>query len=258
VSGTLPDPALRTVGIVGTRRSTPYGERVARELASALARAGAVIVSGLAQGIDSTAHAGAVMSGGKTIAVLGEGLLGFDEHGPLRRRLLAKQIRDNGALVSEYALDVRPTDWTFPRRNRTIAALSDVVVVVEAPEESGALITADRAMELRRPLYAAPGPIGAPTWVGSNRLIQYGRAKLLGDTAEIADLLGLRLGEARTLEGRGDVGDRVIAILEVGPADTDSIAQGLKMRLAETSTILAELLIAGHIVATGDGRFARR
>lgn len=259
VSGELPDPGIPAVGIVGTRRLTTYGARATRELSTGLARAGAVIVSGLAQGIDSTAHAAALDANGRTIAVLGEGLTWFDECGPVRRRQLAARIRQQGALVSEYALDVRPTEWTYPRRNATIAGLSDVLIVVEAPDGSGALITAERMNDLHRPVYAVPGPLGAPTWVGSNRYIAEGKASLLTSAQQIADVLGLRLGAPSSRSDRSDhLGERLIALLAADAADTDAIAAGLGIAPDEATTLIAEHLIAGTIAATGDGRFARR
>lgn len=257
VSGTLPHPSLPTIAIVGTRRLTPYGARAARELAAAFASAGAVVVSGLAQGIDSTAHAAAIAARGRTIAVLGEGLRAIRECGPVRRKQLAIAISENGALVSEYPMDVRPSDWTFPQRNRTIAGLSDAVIVVEAPAGSGSLITARRAIELRRPLFAVPGPIGAPTWVGSNRLIADGKASLLSDAGEVAQLLGLRLLAPSLVSDLTALGERLMGILAVGASDTDSIADALGVPVSDATTLIAELLIAGQVIATGDGRFAR-
>jgi DNA processing protein len=258
VSGSLPDATLPTVGIVGTRRFTPYGARVARELATELTSAGAVIVSGLAQGIDSTAHAASVAANGSTIAVLGEGISWFEDSGPIRRRQLAERIRQRGALISEYALDHRPSEWTYPRRNATIAALSDVVIVVEAPATSGAMITADHAIELQRPLYVVPGPLGAPTWTGSNRLIAQRKATLLTGPAEIADLLDLRLTPPAPKADLGALSERLLALLAAGPSDADTIAAGLGVGAPQTSVVIAEMLIAGRLEATGDGRFARR
>jgi len=131
------------IAIVGTRRMTPYGERIARELAIACAESGVVVVSGLAQGIDSAAHAAAFDARGETIAVVGEGLASFDPHG--RRRRLAARIRERGCLVSEYPPLAPAQGWMFARRNATIAALARAIVVVEAPHGSGALITARRS-----------------------------------------------------------------------------------------------------------------
>ncbi|HZC31419.1 MAG TPA: DNA-processing protein DprA, partial [Gaiellaceae bacterium] len=168
--GELPREDRKTVGIVGTRRMTEYGHRIAREIAGALASAGAVVVSGLAQGIDSTAHSAALAVGGCTVAVLGEGLVAFETTGPTARRRIAHAILERGAVISQYPREQVGTHWTFPTRNVTIAALGDVLVVVEAPIGSGSLITAEFAKELGRSVLAVPGPLGASTWEGSNAL----------------------------------------------------------------------------------------
>jgi DNA processing protein len=256
VSGSLPDPRAATVGIVGTRRCTPLGQRTAREIADAVARAGGVVVSGLAQGIDSCAHAAAVDAGGLTIAVLGEGVSHFSELGPHRRRALAARIERSGALVSEYALDVHPTDWTFPKRNATIAGLSDALVVVEAPAGSGALITADRMRELRRPLFAVPGPLGAASWAGSNDHLRRGWARLLVDVGDVLETVGLTRGEPRaTASPSGD--GRIVELLAAGPVDMDAIASALGITPADAATLLVEQLLLGTVAPTGDGRFGR-
>lgn len=253
VDGELPDRDTRTVGIVGTRRLTPYGARAAREVALAVGAAGAVVVSGLAQGIDSVAHEATLEAGGATVAVLGEGLLAFDTSGPLLRRRLAARIRDRGAIVSEFALDTSATRGTFPRRNATIAALSDVLVVVEAPERSGALITAGYAVELRRPIYAVPGPIGEATWAGSHDLLLKGIAGLLTDAVQLVKALGLGSGATRERTA-----DRLLELLACGAADADAIAAGLDVPPADVPALIARHLVAGTIAPTGDGRFARR
>lgn len=257
VWGRLPDPDRPTVGIVGTRRLTQYGQRIARELTMALARAGAVVVSGLAQGVDSVAHAAALEAAGETIAVLGQGLAHYDEHGAARRRHLAQRIRKQGALVSEWALDVRGTEWTYPRRNLTLAALSDALVVVEAPLESGALITADRMRkEMRRPTFIVPGPLGAPTWEGSNRYIAEGKGTLLASAQQVATYLRLTVAPAAQHSANGTA-ERLVALLAAGPADADTIAAGLRIDASKATTLIAEQVIAGAIAPTPDGRFAR-
>jgi DNA processing protein len=254
--GEMPPPKVPTVGVVGTRRITPLGTRIARVVAMTLSRAGAVIVSGLAQGIDSAAHAAALEAGGPTVAVLGEGLAFFDEHGPIRRRQLARRIRVQGALISEYPLDLRGTNWTYPQRNKTIAALSDVLVVVEAPRDSGALITADEMFDLHRPIFVVPGPMDGPTWLGSNDYIAKGRARILASVQQVADHLHVTI-EAVTPEDRAGR-DRLASVLAAEPADTDTIASALGIRPTDAATLIAEQLIAGRIFATGDGRFALR
>ena len=258
VWGTLPPEKKPTVGIVGTRRVTPLGTRLARLISTTLARAGAVVVSGLAQGVDSAAHEGALDSGGATVAVLGEGLAHFDERAPHRRRPLAKRIRAQGALVSEYPLDTRPSGWTFPRRNRTIAGLSDVLIVVEAPPGSGALITAAEMKQIGREVYVVPGPLDAPTWQGSNAFIGPGKGRLMLNIREVADRLHLELGQAASATTAHDGSDRLSALLSAEPADADRVAAELGITAAEAATLLAEELIAGRIMATGDGRFGLR
>lgn len=258
LDGTLPGDDERWVAIVGTRRLTPYGTRVAREIAHDLASAGAIVVSGIAQGIDSVVHAAALEAGGRTVAVLGEGLLAFDRTGPMRRRRLARAIRERGALISEYGLDFGARTWTFPRRNATIAALADAVVVVEAPLRSGALITADRAIDLGRPVYAVPGPLGASTWEGSNRYIADGRARLLRASRDVATSIGLSMPAMRDHPRETSVVDRALELLAAGAADADAIAAPLGLSATDVATLIADMLLAGSIVPTGDGRFARR
>ena len=223
------------VAIVGTRRMTPYGERVARELAIACAEAGIVVVSGLAQGIDSSAHAGALDARGETIAVLGEGLAAFDPHG--RRRRIAARIRERGCLVSEFPPLVPAQGWTFAQRDATIAALARCVVVVEAPHGSGALITARHAATLGRGLYAVPGPLGSPQSAGANALIAAGTARALTGPESLGLLA--TAGETSPLLDRLAAGPLSPDALRADPAD------------------VAELLLAGRIVALPDGRLAR-
>lgn len=255
--GVLPDEALPHIAMVGTRRATHYGIRVARELATAFASAGAVIVSGLAQGIDSIVHAAALDAGGKTIAILGEGLLAFEKSGPVRRQRLARAISERGALLSEYGLDFGARKWSFPRRNTTIAALAKVVIVIEAPVGSGALITADRARDLGRPVYAVPGPLGAPTWEGSNRYIADGRARMLLSSADLGDRLRIHI-PVEVAPAGGTAVARVLEVLAAGSADPDAIAGRLGLASSEAATLIADMLLDGSVVPTGDGRFARR
>lgn len=238
---------------------TDLGRRMARELAMVLARSGVVIVSGLAQGIDSTAHAAAIAADGVTVAVLGEGLLSFETMGPVRRRRIASAILERGALLSQFPVDAHGDRWSYPRRNATVAALGDAVVVIEAPRGSGALITAQYAVRIGRALFAIPGPPAAPTWQGSNQLISDGQAQLLTSADQVATVLRVRLA-ARGAEksALGPLADRVVALLSGGPADVDAIASAAGVASADVATLLAEMLIGGVVIATGDGRFALR
>jgi DNA processing protein len=246
----------RAVSIVGTRRMSPYGARVARELAVACASAGLAVVSGLAQGIDSAAHQGALDAGGTTIAVLGAGIASFlDEIGG-RRRVLAHRIRVSGALVSEFPPQAPARGWTFARRDATIAALGEITVVVEAPQGSGALITAAEAHRLGRTVYAVPGPLGARASVGTNALIADGKARAVTSAAMILDALGAH-ATARPIE-RDQRCARILDALASGPADPDALARRLGMAPGELAGALARLVIAGELVSAPDGRLARR
>src|SRR6266511_1936742 len=167
------------VAIVGARACSPYGAQVARRLGSDLAAAGLVVVSGLARGIDGEAHRGALEAGGTTLAVLG---CGIDRDYPAAHAELARRIRATGLAVSEYALGVEPAPWRFPARNRIIAGLAAATVVVEARERSGALITADLALEEGREVLAVPGEITAALSRGTNDLLRLGATPLV--TAE--------------------------------------------------------------------------
>ena len=171
VCGTLLDADGLAVGIVGSRRATTYGLEVAERLAADLAARGITIVSGLARGIDTAAHRGALVAGGRTIAVLGTGI---DGRYPPENRGLADQIEANGALVSQFFPGTRAHAWNFPARNRTIAGLTLGIVVVEAAERSGALITAGAAADFGREVFAVPGRITAETSRGPHGLLRDG------------------------------------------------------------------------------------
>lgn len=244
--------AARTVAIVGTRRMTAYGERVARELAGSCAGSGVVVVSGFAQGIDSAAHRGALDAGGRTVAVLGEGITLFLATVRGRRRPLVPRVRANGALVSQYAPNFCAQPWTFAKRNATIAALAEVVVLVEAPERSGALITAEDARRLGRPVFAVPGPLGSVASVGTNALIASGGARALLGAAALIQALG-----QPTLAAMAETSDPVLEALASGPLDLDSLARRAGRGRAATETALAAHLLDGRVVVTRDGMYRR-
>lgn len=193
------------VAMVGTRKATPYGVEAAEKIAYGLCRQGAVVVSGAAAGIDSAAHRGALRAGGRTIAVLGSGI---DVVYPAENEWLYRDITASGALVSEYPPGAAAEGWHFPVRNRIISGLSLAAVVVEAPEKSGALITANTALEQGRDVFAVPGPIDAPMSRGCNRLIADGAAALITDSWDVLreyeamyphKILGERVELPRTL-----------------------------------------------------------
>jgi len=244
--------ATRAVAIVGTRRMTAYGERVARELASACASAGVVVVSGFAQGVDSAAHRGALDAGGRTVAVLGEGIALFVATVRGRRRPLVPRVRASGALVSQYAPNFCAQPWTFVRRNATIAALAEAVVVIEAGERSGALITAQDARRLGRPLFAIPGPIDSSASVGTNALIASGQARALVGADALLEGLGPFVRAAI-----GPPADAVLEALAAGPLDFDALARRAGRGRAATETALATHLLDGSVVMTRDGMYRR-
>lgn len=181
VRGSLERSDALAVAIVGARQCTPYGVAVAERLASDLAMRGVTVVSGLARGVDTAAHRGALAGGGRTIAVLGSGI---DVLYPPENAELAQQIAGHGAVVSQFRDGTPPASRNFPARNRTLAGLALGVVVVEAGERSGALITAGYAADLGREVFAVPGRVVSPASRGAHRLIQDG-AKLVQDWSDI-------------------------------------------------------------------------
>jgi len=185
LKGDLEEEDADALAIVGTRRATTYGKLIARRLARELAQRGITIVSGLARGIDSAAHQGALEGGGRTIAVLGSGI---DVIYPGENRKMVEEIARRGAVLSEYPLGTQPYAPHFPQRNRIISGLSKGVLVVEAPPRSGALITADFALEQGREVFAVPGNVTSPNSQGTNRLIKEG-AKLVESVDDILEEL---------------------------------------------------------------------
>ena len=185
--GTLPSASPPAVAMVGTRGATGYGLRIARSIATSLARAGVSVVSGLARGIDGASHEAALAAGGRTVAVLGTGL---DREYPRSHRALQRRIGEEGLLLSELPAASTGHPGSFPRRNRLIAALADVVLIVEAGEKSGALITAEYALELGRTVACVPNAIDVPSAQGSNALLKRGAEPVLhpDDVLELLDM----------------------------------------------------------------------
>lgn len=207
---------LPRVAVVGTRRASSYGLAAAAEIAGVFARSGVCVLSGLALGVDGRAHRAALEGRGLTVAVLG---CGIDVVYPRRHRDLYSRVERGGALISEYPPGTLPTPWAFPERNRLLAALSDAVVVVEAPLRSGALITAERAMELGREVFAVPGPILGGGSDGCNRLIYDGAGIVLDPDDLVEEFLRLTRMERREREPRRGAGWReVVAVATPDPA----------------------------------------
>lgn len=183
VWGDLTERDQHAIGVVGSRQTSHYGLECAKRLSYQLAYAGLTVVSGLARGIDTTAHQAALAAKGRTVAVIGSGL---SELYPPENRALAEKITMSGAVVSEFPMTFAPTPQTFPYRNRIVAGWGSGVLVVEAGVKSGALITANQALDHGRLVYSVPGPIDRPTSLGTNRLIQQG-AKLVISAEDILD-----------------------------------------------------------------------
>ncbi|MEM7144053.1 MAG: DNA-processing protein DprA [Verrucomicrobiota bacterium] len=183
IKGELTDRDQTALGVVGSRRATRYGLETARKLSFQLAHAGVTIISGLARGIDTAAHEGALAAKGRTIAVLGSGIANIY---PPENEALAEKIAASGAVLSEFPPLYVPDKQSFPLRNRIVSGMSLGILVIEAPGRSGSLITANQALDQGRNVYAVPGPIDRPTSEGANRLIQQG-AKLVLDSRDILE-----------------------------------------------------------------------
>jgi DNA processing protein len=243
--------AAPAIALVGSRAATPYGLAMARQLAAHLAGAGATIVSGLARGIDSAAHTAALAAAGRTVGVLGSGI---DRIYPAEHRDLAREIEDRGAVVSEFPIGVPPLAHHFPLRNRIISGLSLAVVVVEAPEKSGALITAAAALEQGRDVLVVPGPAAGARNRGGHLLIRDG-AKIVESADDIlAETAGgWSVGRAQTLGAPAETGQL--------PEMTDFSVDDVTERTGEPpGVVLARLLdleLCGRIQRVGGGRFTR-
>ena len=241
------------VAIVGTRRATAYGERVARELGRVLALAGATVVSGLARGIDAAAHRGALDVEGATCAVLGTGL---DVSYPRAHARLQQTIGERGLLLSELEPEDAAHGGSFPKRNRIIAALSAVTIVVEAGVKSGALITAAHALELDRTLAAVPGPIDVPQTQGSNELLRDGAVAIVS-MADAVALVGLTAPvRVAHLPERG-AERRLWDALAQGAADLDTLCTRASLPAHEGMAALCDLEIRGLVECALSGEVRR-
>lgn len=232
------------VTIVGTRSCSPYGAQVARRLGRELAAAGAVVVSGLARGIDAEAHRGALEGEGATVAVLG---CGIDRDYPRAHSALAQRIAASGLLVSEYEPGVEPAPWRFPARNRIVAGLSKVTVIVEARARSGALITADFALEDGREVFAVPGEITSALSRGTNELLRLGAAPLV-ETEDVIDALGLVRTAAPLGDRLSEQATRVRESLIDRAASVDDLVAGSGLTADAVAAALVELELTGEAV----------
>ncbi len=242
------------VAIVGTRAATAYGERVTREIAAQLARAGALVLSGMARGIDSAAHRGALGSDGRSGAVLGTGV---DVAYPVAHRALHAELGARGVLIAEQPPGERATGGSFPERNRIIAALADLVIVIEAGVKSGALITATRALELGRTVAAVPGPIDSPQCAGSNELLRDG-AQVIASAADALALVRLTAPPRAPAPNVAGTERVVWDALSQGALDLDTLATHTALPAREVMAAVTRLEMSGAVECALTGEVRRR
>jgi DNA processing protein len=239
------------VAIVGTRRATTYGKQMARMLSGDLVRSGATVVSGLARGIDGESHRAALEAGGRTIAVMACGL---DRVYPSEHRNLAREIAQNGALISDYPLGTKPEARNFPPRNRIISGLSLGVVVVEAGEKSGALITVDFAIDQGREVFAVPGNVLSRSSKGCNRLIQNGAKMVLG-VDDVLEELNMTMieqhTEVRAVIPADETEAQLMALVSEEPRHVDEICRQSQLPVQQVSSTLAMMELKGMVRQVG-------
>ena len=253
--GTITGQDTLSVGIVGTRKVTYYGKQVTEELATRLAQAGATVVSGLARGVDAVAHQSALRAKGRTLAVLGSGV---DVIYPPEHRKLADEIIENGALISDYPPGTEPDRVNFPPRNRIISGLSRAVVVVEAGQKSGALITANFAADQGRETYAVPGSIYSPESVGTNTLLANGANIYLGAADLLADL-SLQAGATNSTVKHHFDGLELALMEQLGtePQHIDDICANAGIPVEKGMALLTILELNGFINQVGVMNYVR-
>ncbi len=255
VRGEFAESDARPIGMVGTRSPSSYGRLMAEKFAGELARKGVTIVSGLARGIDTLAHRAALAMGGRTLAVLGSGV---DVIYPDENRKLAEQITKRGALISEFPMGTKPDAPHFPRRNRIISGMSVAILVVEAGQTSGALITADCALDQGRDVYAIPGNINSPKSYGCNQLIQQG-AKLIRSAEDVLEGIGGSFGGAQAPVNvpLAPQEEKVFALLSHEPAHIDVIAQKSQMQTSQALAVLLSLELKNLVKQIAGKNFIR-
>ena len=252
VKGTLAAEEERAVAIVGSRSASDYGRRMARDLARGLASLGFTVVSGMARGIDGMAHESALRAGGRTIAVLGSGV---ERPYPPEHDALYRRIVESGAVLSELPIGTRPMAFHFPARNRLISGISLGVVVVEATEKSGSLITASTALEQGREVFAVPGEAGASRSRGAHQLIRQG-AKLVETVDDIVEEIAPQLARrgkasqapARVLPSNaGEPMRRIFDLLQQNTLQVDQVIERSRLPAAQVLEILLDLELQGLV-----------
>ncbi|UCH35746.1 MAG: DNA-processing protein DprA [Armatimonadota bacterium] len=255
VRGEIQDCDQRAIAIVGTRRASPYGRLVAETLGRELARAGLTVISGLALGIDSAAHEGALQAG-RTVGVCACGL---DVTYPPSNHALIGRVVEHGAVIPEFPLGARPERWRFPARNRIISGLALATVVVEAPEKSGALITADHALDQGRDVFAVPGAVNTVQSRGTHLLIKQG-AKLVETVDDILDELDLPAAPKRPeppVEDLSQEESDILARLSLQQTDVDSLIVETQLPSSQVNAILTILELRGLVRRMPGNNFVR-
>lgn len=257
IKGEITSQDKVAIAIVGTRKFTQYGKQVAYDISGNLAKLGITIVSGLARGIDAFAHEAALESGGRTIAVLGSGL-DRESFFPSSNWSLSEKIAKQGAIITEYPFGTRGTHFTFPQRNRIVSGLSLGVVVIEAPEESGALITASLALEQNREVFAVPGNIYEKNFQGTNKLIKMG-AKLVTGIEDILEELNLThlLNAEKKINYKPENKEEevVLSLLSIKPVHIDEIIKQSKMPASSVNSTLMILELKKVVKNLGKNNF---
>ncbi|MDD5103751.1 MAG: DNA-processing protein DprA [Candidatus Peribacteraceae bacterium] len=251
----LDQPCL---ALVGTREMSDYGRRVAESFVPELVRAGLVTVSGLALGIDAAVARETIAAGGRTVAVLGHGL---GKIYPTENARLAEEIVSGGGLIlSEFPLDAKPGKFTFPARNRIIAGLSLGTVVLEAPEGSGALITADLALDYGREVFVVPGQIFDPNYAGCHQMLGKGHAKLVGSAEDVLSELGVVASEtSRTsYDPKNAAEAALLNVLTTMPQTTDDLMERSGLPASQVASALTMMELQGAVGQAGNGQWVRR
>ena len=248
------------LAVVGSRRLTSYGQRIIQDLVEELAGAGLTIVSGFMYGGDAMAHQAALKGGGQTIAVMPCGIERI--HPQYQKKLYDEILSNNGLVISEYQGDSQPVLWTYPQRNRIVAGLSEAVLVVEAGDKSGSLITANYAKKFKRKIFAVPGPIISSMSKGTNLLIKEG-AQIVTEAKDILKYYALRrqiskslplhLAQTQRFKNLSSSQDKqIIELLERESLSIDEISRNLQIPVSELGTKLSLMQIKGLISQTGN------
>lgn len=258
VKGNMPEKEKKQIAIVGARKCTHYGEAMAIEYAKALAEYDVEIISGMARGIDGAGQRGAIMNGGTTYAVLG---CGVDICYPKEHQGLYMDIQKHGGVISEFPPETPPFSANFPARNRIISALSDVVLVIEAKERSGSLITADMALEQGRDVYALPGPVTSPLSQGCHRLIREGAGILITPEELIRELHLEKEKRLRNLDQKKKVLEKheniVYSCLDLYPKGVQALVEETGLRPEQVLRELISLELDGKVKEISKNQYVR-